>query len=54
VDIFFFCYQTGIAFTDLQPFLARLKSEGLIIEPHFGVYAVTGPGYARYKRCAGT
>jgi len=53
VDMFFFCYQNGIAFTDLQPFVAKLKSEGLVIEPYFGVYALTGSGYARLKRCAG-
>ena len=53
VDLFFFCYQNGIAPTGIQSFVGELTSEGLVIEPHFGVYALTGSGYARYKRCAG-
>ena len=53
VDLIFFCYQNGIASIDLQPLVAKLKSEGSVIEPCFGVYALTASGYERYKRCAG-
>jgi hypothetical protein len=44
VDLIFFCYQNGIASIDLQPFVAKLKSEGSVIEPCFGVYALTASG----------
>ena len=50
VDLIFFCYQNGIASIDLQPFVAKLKFEGLVIEPCLGVYALTACGYERYKR----
>jgi hypothetical protein len=53
VDLIFFCYQNGIASIDLQPFVAKFKSEGSVIEPCFGLYALTASGYERYKRCAG-
>lgn len=52
VDIFYFCYQKGIAFHDLQPFVAGLKSEGSVVETNFGVYMMTSSGYAMYKRRA--
>ena len=51
VDLFFFCFQSGIAPTDIQSFVAKLKSEGLVIEPYFGFYALTGSGYVRYRQC---
>ena len=53
LDLFFFCYQNEIAPTGALPIVSRLKSEGLVIVPHFGVYALTASGYAHVKRCAG-
>jgi hypothetical protein len=52
VDLIFFCYQNGIASINLQPFVAKLKSEGSLSEPCFVVYALTASGYERYRRCA--
>jgi hypothetical protein len=50
VDFVFFCYRNGIAPNDLQPFVAKLKSDGLVIELRFQVYALTGSGYERHWR----